>query len=111
VLRYFFDEHVPSAIADQLIARGIDVLTAHAAGLAHRGTDDTILLRFATSQGRVMITADRDFVALAYSEHPHEGVVLLQRRLSVGDYVEYLELMARVTEPQQMRDQLVYCDW
>ncbi len=29
MLRYFFDEHVIEAIAEQLVARGVDVLTGH----------------------------------------------------------------------------------
>lgn len=44
MLRYFFDEHVLGAIAEQLLARGVDVLTAQAAGLADRSIPDGDLL-------------------------------------------------------------------
>lgn len=39
-LRYYFDEHMQAAIAEQLKARGIDVLTTAEAGRANRRTSD-----------------------------------------------------------------------
>jgi hypothetical protein len=36
MLRYFFDEHVVDAIAEQPRRRGVDVLMAHAAGMANQ---------------------------------------------------------------------------
>jgi predicted nuclease of predicted toxin-antitoxin system len=111
MLRYYFDEHVKARIAEQLTLRGIDVLTAQAAGLANREISDAAHLAFAASRGRVLITEDRGFTVLAYAQLPHAGVILLQRPLSIGEYVEYLELLAQVTEPTELENRLVYCDW
>lgn len=111
MLRYFFDEHVKEPIADQLKRRGIDVLTAKDAGRANQEIPDDEQLAFAVSQGRVLVTADRDFTTLAYTCTPHEGVILLQREVAIGRYVEYLEAVALIVDPDEIRDQLVYYDW
>lgn len=58
-----------------------------------------------------MVTEDRDFIDLAYKQLPHAGVIMLQRPLSIGQYVAYLELLAHVTEPAALQNQLLYCDW
>jgi predicted nuclease of predicted toxin-antitoxin system len=111
MLRYFFDEHVKEAIADQLKLRGIDVLTAKDAERANQEISDEDQLAFAAPQGRVLVTADRDFTVLAYARTPHEGVILLQREVEIGQYVEYLEAVSLIVEPEEIRDQLVYYDW
>lgn len=111
MLRYFFDEHVNEAIADQLKHRGIDVLTAKDVGRANQEISDEEQLAFAASQSRVLVTADRDFTVIAYTRTPHQGVILLQREVTIGRYVEYLEAMSLIVDPQEIRDQLVYYDW
>lgn len=110
-LRYYFDEHIDPAIAVQLRARGVDVLTAADAGRAGQGVTDADQLAYAMDQKRVLITSDRDFIRLATPQMPHAGIILLQRPLSIGETVEYLELAAQVIDPDDVRDHLIYCDW
>jgi hypothetical protein len=62
-IRYFFDEHVPNAVADGLRAKGIDVLTAAEAGRESLPDDEQ--LRFATAEKRVMVSHDADYLTLA----------------------------------------------
>jgi predicted nuclease of predicted toxin-antitoxin system len=111
MLRYYFDEHVSAAIATQLRTRGVDVENAYEAGRAGRKISDNEQLEYATSQGRVLVSIDRDFARLNASQMAHAGIILLQRRLGIGQLVEYLELMANTTTPDQLQDQLIYCDW
>jgi predicted nuclease of predicted toxin-antitoxin system len=111
MLRYYFDEHMSAAIAMQLRTRGVDVETAYEAGRAGRKISDIEQPKYATSQGRVLVSIDRDFARLNASHIAHAGMILLQRRLGIGQLVEYLELMAKTTTPHQMQDQLMYCDW
>src|SRR5690242_19747706 len=106
MLRYYFDEHVKSAIAEQLQQRGIDVLTAQAAGRAGLQIPDADQLAFAASLGRVLVSEDRDFTRLAYTQLPHAGVVVLQRQVSIGEYVGFLETLALATEADDMRNAL-----
>ena len=110
-LHYYFDEHVRSAIASGLRARGISVLTTEEAGRAHQGTPDDDQLAYATARGLVIVTSDRDYIRLAHEQQPHAGIVLLQQKLSIGGYIEYLDLLALTTSPESMRNALVYCKW
>lgn len=91
--------------------RNIDVLTALEAGRAGMKVPDVDQLVSATSQQRVMVSLDRDFVALSYSHVPHAGVIIIQRSLNIGDLVEYLELMAQITDVEDAHDRSFYGDW
>ncbi|WP_145233181.1 DUF5615 family PIN-like protein [Urbifossiella limnaea] len=62
-LRYFFDEHIANDAADALRADGADVLTIAEAGRASMPDPDQ--LRFATEDGRVVVTHDDDFLSHA----------------------------------------------
>lgn len=76
-VRYYFDNHLPNAVANQLLLRGVDMLTAHQAG--RRSHPDDELLRLATTEGRVVVTEDADFLKLAADfaarGEPYEGIV------------------------------------
>jgi len=110
-LRYYTDEHIETAVVIELRRRGIDILTTAEVGRAGRGISDADQLAYAATQGRVLVTRDRDFVELAATNIPHHGVILLQRALSIGDTITYLELTAHLATRDEMRDRLLFCDW
>jgi len=58
-IRFYFDEHLPNAVATGLRANGVDVLTVIEAGRI--GLPDAEQLRFATKDDRVMVTHDVDY--------------------------------------------------
>jgi hypothetical protein len=62
-VRFYFDNHMPRVVADELRRRGIDVQTAHQAGRSR--LPDDALLRLATADGRAAVTQDKDFLTLA----------------------------------------------
>lgn len=57
------DENMHPAVVQYLRSEGMNVLDVKESGLI--GTDDLKLVRLATAQGRVIVTHDRDFGALA----------------------------------------------
>jgi predicted nuclease of predicted toxin-antitoxin system len=57
-IKFYFDEHVPRAVARGLERRGVNVLTAQDAG--HLGISDREQLVFALQQERVVVTMDSD---------------------------------------------------
>ena len=84
-MRLLLDEHLSPAIADQLRARGHDVVTVVAAGLA--GTTDERVLAWAVREQRAVVTSNiRDFRPLhadsLKTSSPHYGIVLV----STGKY-------------------------
>lgn len=107
----YMDHHVPSAITAGLRKRGVDVLTAQEDGSAL--LDDDPLLDRATSLGRVLFSQEEDLLAIAQrrsqSGPPFAGVVYAhQLAVSIGQAVRDLELLAKVLEPDDMRNRVEY---
>ena len=101
---FYFDVHVPAAIADQLRRRGIDLLTAQEDGTAE--LEDSDLLARSTALGRVLFTQDIRFKACAEDwqreARPFAGLLFgHQLHGSIGQYVRDLELIAKATEPEE----------
>ncbi len=71
------DEHVHAATIAGLRRRGMDVVTAQERGLC--GVDDEILLALASSEGRLVLTYDTDFLRIhaqwLISGKSHAGIV------------------------------------
>jgi predicted nuclease of predicted toxin-antitoxin system len=103
------DVHVPAAITLGLRRREVDVLTAQTDN-AGRIPDDVLLER-ATALGRVLVTQDEDLLAEAErwqrEGKPFAGVAYAhQLRVTIGQCVNDLELMAKVYEPADMADRV-----
>lgn len=99
------DVHAPLAIAEGLRRRGVDVLTAQEDRSDH--LDDARLLDRATAQGRVPFTQDEDFLVEGSNRQqtgkPFAGIVYAhQLRVTIGQCVRDLELMAKAYEPSDM---------
>lgn len=107
----YFDQNVPRAIAAGLRQHNIDVLLATEDGTS-RLRDEPLLER-ATALGRVLVSEDRDFLRITdrWREAGREfaGVVRIPRqRMTIGEMVEDLELIAVVLDPAEVRNQLFY---
>ena len=73
-IRYYLDENVQVAIAEQLSRGGIDVVTAR--DLNQLGADDTNHLERAADMERVLCTHDVDYIVLASTGIQQPGIVL-----------------------------------
>jgi hypothetical protein len=107
----YMDHHVPAAITAGLRRRGVDVLTADDDGSA--ALEDDPLLDQATSLGRVLFRQDEDLLAIAHqrlqTQREFAGVVYAhQLAISIGQAVRDLELLAKVLDPEDMRNHLEY---
>jgi hypothetical protein len=69
----YLDECVGSSIARQLRERGITAHHAHELG--HRSWPDTRHLDFAACHRLILVTRDRDFIALHEAGEPHAGIL------------------------------------
>ncbi len=103
----YMDHHVPAAVTAGLRRRGVDVLTAYEDGMAEAADED--ILQRATAAGRSVFTQDEDFLLIASEwqrvPRPFAGVVFgSQESLSVGQAIADLELIAKASEPEQMRN-------
>ncbi len=105
------DHHVPRAITNGLRLRGADVLTAHEDGASE--LRDPALLDRGSELERVLFTQDDDLLTEATQRQRRgqtfSGVIYAhQLRMSIGDCVRDLELIAQVGEPEDMIGQTLF---
>jgi predicted nuclease of predicted toxin-antitoxin system len=106
-IKFYFDEHVPQAIADGLRRRGVDVLTVQAAGRG--GAPDDEQLSFASQQGRVMVTMDSDYLILAAQGDSHAGIAYAKPGTrSISQLIQKLKLIHDVLTPAEMENHVEY---
>ena len=106
LIRFYFDEHVPRAVALGLRRRGIDVLTAQQAGRLSIPDDEQ--LEFAAADGRVMVSEDTDFLILHAAGASHAGIAFAPQGTSVGYLVQSLSLLVQILTPGEMISHLEY---
>ena len=96
-LRFYLDENVPTAVAEQLRLNGIDAISVH--DLEQLGDADLNHLQRATSMGRVLCTHDQGFLRLAAEGNEHAGIAFAsQYQATIGGWVRELRsLHARLT--------------
>ena len=98
------DVHIRRAVTSALRLRSIDVLTAQEDGAAE--LDDDRLLQRATELGRVLVSQDEDLLregaGLLKDGKRFSGIVYAhQLRITIGQMVEDLELIATATSKEE----------
>ena len=110
-LTLYADHHVKLAIVEGLRRRGLDVVTALEDG-ADRLPDELLLAR-ATELGRVLISADKDFLGITArwwaGSRRYAGVIRIRRgQADVGRLIEDIALTAESYTAEEMANRLVY---
>jgi hypothetical protein len=106
-IRFFFDQHLSSAVAVGLRAHHIDVLTAHEA--ARYGLPDHDQLRFAAAEKRVLVTFDQDYLALDASGVQHTGIAWCSAtKYSIGRLTNAVLLVHFAMSLDEMRNHVEY---
>ena len=110
-LAYYMDVHVPRAVTTALRLRSIDVLTAQEDAAAQ--WDDDRLLERATELGRVLVSQDEDLLRegarrLREGERFSGVVYAHQLRITIGQMVEDLALIAMVTSGEEWIGRIEY---
>ena len=109
--RLYMDVHIRRAVSVSLRLRGVDVLTAQQDG-APRLPDPELLDR-ATSLDRVLVSGDSDLLREAAqrqrTSRSFSGVIFAhQLRVSVGQMIHDLELLAKFTDPEDHVNRVEY---
>ncbi len=106
-VRFHLDENVDPAIALGLRRRGIDVTTTPEEGL--RQSSDERQLDFAMQAGRILVTHDDDFLALANAGVPHAGIAYCHSEMrSIGQIVGGLLLIWDCLSPEEMQNHVEF---
>ncbi len=102
MIRYHLDESVRAAVAVGLRSHGIDVTTTVEAGLL--GATDEEQLAFTLTKGRVIVTHDDDFLALARRGTDHGGICYChQQQHPIGKLLQILLVVHACCTPEEMR--------
>ncbi len=106
-IRYYFDQHYPGPVAQELRRRGLDVLTAQEAGRC--GFSDADQLDYARLHERVLVTFDPDYLALHGSGTPHAGIAWCPAtKYGIGQLIQLLELLHDVFDRDAMKNRVEY---
>lgn len=110
-LAFYMDEHVPNSITVALRVLSIDVLTAQEDG--HAETEDVLLLDRARQLNRVMFSFDADMLREATRRQQtaasFAGLIFAHpTRISVGECIRDLELIAQSGETVDLADRILY---
>jgi predicted nuclease of predicted toxin-antitoxin system len=106
-IRFYFDQHVPLAVAEGLRRRGIDVVTAQDAEMC--GYADEEQLRLAVTQQRVLVTFDDDFLTLIASGLEHPGLAFCAAsKYSIGELIRALLLLHDALTPEDMGNHIEF---
>ena len=106
-LQFFFDQHIPSAVASGIRQHSLDVITAQEVGRC--GFLDPDQLSYATAVDRVVVTFDSDYIVLHNSGVAHAGIAWApSTKYSIGQLVRMLVLLHSVIDRDSMRNHLEY---
>jgi hypothetical protein len=113
MLRLLIDEDVHGDIIAGLRRRQptLDVVRVQDVGLGH--TPDAVILEWAAQQVRVVVSVDKKTLTVDAWDRvarglPMPGVVILRTRLTIGQAVTELEVVALVGNPDDLRDRVIY---
>lgn len=113
---YLDDDSGDTAIADGLLADGVDLVRSADVGM--RGRQDEEQLELATREGRVLVTANRgDFLRLhrdwMRAGRSHAGlVIIIQGQFSVGERLRRFRSLLEGRTAAQMTDAVEWLsDW
>ena len=104
--RFYSDEDFPHKAVLHLRHLGHDVLTIQESGLANQRTPDSVVLDFAMSQRRAVLTMNRrHFIRLHHDRADHSGIVICT---TDPDSLSLAERIDRaVTQVQSLAGQLL----
>ena len=105
------DVHVPRAVTTALRLREIDVLTAQEDGAGEMV--DSLLLQRAADLGRILVSQDDDLLKegmrFLHEGRTFKGIVYShQLRVTIGQMVQDLELIAKATCEEDWRGMIEY---
>lgn len=107
MITFHLDQHIDYAIARGLRLRGIDVTTTAEARL--QDASDEQHVAYALESKRVIFTQDADFIRIHSRGELHAGIVYCkQGTRSIGEIVQFLELLSQCADHTEMMGRLEF---
>ena len=106
-IRFFLDENTHGGLAAGLRARGVDAVSAREVGRLRLSDPDQ--LAFATTEGRVLVTHDEDYLALHATGVAHAGIAYCHPdTYSIGQLIDALVLVYGAMTADEMINHVEY---
>jgi predicted nuclease of predicted toxin-antitoxin system len=112
-VKLYLDEDLSPHVAELLRDHGFDAVSAHEAG--HAGRLDLEQLRFATREGRCLVTRNvADFVEivrdLVNRQEPHAGIILVPASFRGDEFAILAEAIGQqaAARPGGLDDQVLF---
>jgi len=110
MIKLYFDEDAPEAIAKALRLRGYDVVTVKEA--ARKGMTDIDQLNYASSENRVILTFNVADFCKIHSEFITKGLnhcgIILSKQLPIGVIVKALLRLLPDITPEKARNNMFW---
>ena len=89
--KLYSNENFPVQAVEELRRLGHNVLTTHDSGKSNQGIEDGAVLKFATAEGRCVITINRkDFIRLHRSGVEHAGIIVCTQNPDYGSLAGHI---------------------
>jgi predicted nuclease of predicted toxin-antitoxin system len=107
--RFYFDEHMPRAVAAGIIQQDYEVVMAVDVGMEGKD-DDTEHLAYAHEHELVLVTFDRPFAGRTASLSNHNGLICLSENLraDIGGMIRVLVKFAEEHNPEDTVGQVFW---
>lgn len=103
---FLTDEHIANAVAIGLRLRGVEASTT--AEAEQLGASDEVLLAFAKTDGKVLITADPDHLRLHVAGIPHAGILFALFDATIARLIGGAMLIAEVLTAAEMLNRVEF---
>lgn len=113
IARLYIDEDaMDSDLVEALRARGVDVITAHQAGMIERRDEDH--LEYAAREGRVLYSFNIRHFSRLHADRQSRGeshagiIVALQQRYTVGEQMRRLLRLLAARSAEEMKNRIEF---
>jgi Domain of unknown function (DUF5615) len=106
---FYFDEHLPRAVANGLLERGYEVVMTADVGMRSKD-DDSEILPYAAEHHLVVVTFDRPFAGRTMQRTDHAGLICPPEdmRTDIGGLIRLLVEFAEAHSPEDVEGQVFW---
>jgi predicted nuclease of predicted toxin-antitoxin system len=100
-VKLYLDEDISHKVAEIIRKRGMDAVSAHETGML--GASDEEQLTFAATEGRAMVTRNRDdFMTLTVqffeALKPHKGLIIVPHTIPGSEFGKFAALLVKFSK-------------
>jgi hypothetical protein len=114
-IRYLLDENISRTVRNQLLFHEptMDVACVGDENAPPYGAPDSTILEWIEQTGYILVSRNRRTMPIHLKEHLTQnkhipGMLLLKKRMSMGELIEELQIIWHASEPEEYHDHIRY---